>query len=256
MEVGFVTPLPANVRVPDATDNLRLCQVQPRQVEACRLEAVTRAVRDDKIIREPHEVTCGVPISPRVVPRIRPAGFMSSFWQGTEELMQTKNTFTAFSLLLTGCLALSLAACQSFSWHLAAGKKGGAVELCLSNGDECPQAGGVSLSSIAVYRWDNMHDNELVWDAESKNPITAANISGVVTYGVPPEGWINKLAPPALICGKAYLVNPGAHYFALKCDGTVVVFDAPHLEEFFRENTTAEPDRMESSGPETKRTTH
>jgi hypothetical protein len=38
---------------------------------------------------------------------------------------------------------------------------------------------------------------------------------------------------PALVCGKAYLVNPGAHYFALKCDGTLVVFDDPHLEEFF-----------------------
>ena len=82
-----------------------------------------------------------------------------------------------------------------------------------------------------------MHDNELVWDAEPKNPITAGNISGVVTYGVPPKDWINKLTPPALVCGKAYLVNPGAHYFALKCDGTVVVFDAPHLEEFFNQTS-------------------
>ena len=148
--------------------------------------------------------------------------------------MQAKNTGTGFSLLLTGCLALSLASCQSFSWHLAASKKDGTVELCLSNGDECPQAGGVSPSSISVYRWDNTHDNELVWDAQPKNPMTAGNISGVVTFGVPPKDWINKLAPPALICGKAYLVNPGAHYFALKCDGTVVVFDPPRLEEFFR----------------------
>ena len=113
------------------------------------------------------------------------------------------------------------------------------MELCLSNGDACPQAGGVSPSSISVYRWDNTHDNELVWDAEPKNPITAGNISGVVTYGVAPEGWINKLTPPVPICGKAYLVNPGAHYFALRCDGTVVLFDDPHLEEFFRGNAPA-----------------
>ena len=141
--------------------------------------------------------------------------------------MQAQSTYIAFSLLLTCCLALSLASCQNSSWHLAASKKGGTVELCLSNGDECPQAGGVSPSSISVYRWDNMHDNDLVWDAEPKNPITASDISGVFTYGVAPKDWINKLTPPALICGKAYLVNPGAHYFALKCDGTVVVPKGP-----------------------------
>jgi hypothetical protein len=169
--------------------------------------------------------------------------------------MQAKSTYIAFSLLLTCCVALSLASCQNSSWHLAASKKGGTVELCLSNGDECPQAGGVSPSSISVYRWDNMHDNELVWDAEPKNPIAAGNISGVVTYGVAPKDWINKLTPPALICGKAYLVNPGAHYFALKCDGTVVVFDDPHLEEFFREKTPAEPEKIKAKGPETRRTT-
>ena len=113
--------------------------------------------------------------------------------------MQAKSTYIAFSLLPTCCLALSLASCQNSSWHLAASKKGGTVELCLSNGDECPQPGGVSPSSITVYRWDNMHDNELVWDAEPKNPITAGKISGVVTYGVAPKDWINKLTPPALI---------------------------------------------------------
>jgi hypothetical protein len=163
--------------------------------------------------------------------------------------MQAKNAYIAFSLLLTCCLALPLASCQSSSWHLEASKKGGTVELCLSNGDECPQAGGVSPSSISVYRWDNMHDNKLVWDAEPKNPITAGKISGVVTYGVPPKDWINKLAPPAPVCGKAYLVNPGAHYFALKCDGTVVVFNDPHLEDFFRENATAQPDKIKSTEP-------
>jgi hypothetical protein len=170
--------------------------------------------------------------------------------------MQAKNTYIGFSLLATCGLALCLASCQSFSWHLAASKKGGTVELCLSNGDECPQAGGVSPSSISVYRWDNMHDNELVWDAEPKNPITTGDISGVFTYGVPPQDWINKLSPPAPICGKAYLVNPGAHYFGLKCDGTVVVFDDPHLEELFRGNPPAGPDKIESTGPETRPTTH
>ena len=170
--------------------------------------------------------------------------------------MQAKSTYIAFSLLLTCCLALSLASCQNSSWHLAASKKGGTVDLCLSNGDECPPASGVSPSSISVYRWDNMHDNELVWDAEPKNPITAGKISGVVTYGVAPKDWINKLTPPALICGKAYLVNPGAHYFALKCDGTVVVFDDPHLEEFFRENAPAEPNKIKSKDLETRRTAH
>ena len=147
--------------------------------------------------------------------------------------MRARNTSIAVSLLLMCGMALSLGSCQSFSWHLAASKKGDTVELCLSNGDECPQPGGVSPSSISVYRWDNMHDNELVWDAEPENSITEGNISGMVTYGVPPKDWINKLAPPALVCGKAYLVNPGAHYFALQCDGTVVVFDDPHLGEFF-----------------------
>lgn len=155
--------------------------------------------------------------------------------------MQIKNTYIAVLLLLACYLAFSLVSCQSFSWHLAASKKDGSVELCLSNEDKCPQPGGVSPSSISVYRWDNMHDNALVWDAEPENSITTGNISGVVTYGVPPKGWINKMVPPALICGKPYLVNPGSHYFALKCNGTVVVFDAPHLEDFFRENASAAP---------------
>jgi hypothetical protein len=63
--------------------------------------------------------------------------------------------------------------------------------------------------------------------------ITHSQVPRCFGYGVPPKDWINKLAPPALVCGKAYLVNPGAHYFALKCDGTVVVFDDLHREEFF-----------------------
>ena len=147
--------------------------------------------------------------------------------------MHARNTPIAVSFLLTCCMALSLAGCRSFSWHLAASRKGDIVELCLSNGEQCPQSGGVSPSSISVYRWDNMHDNELVWDAEPDNPITTGTISGIVTYGVPPNGWSNKRTPPALVCGKAYLVNPGAHYFGLQCDGTVVLFDDPHLEEFF-----------------------
>jgi hypothetical protein len=149
--------------------------------------------------------------------------------------MQAKSIYIAFLSLQACCLVLSLASCQNSSWHLAANEKGGTVELCLSNGAECPQTGGVSPGAISVYRWDNMRDNELVWDAEPENQIIAGKISGVVNYGVAPKDWINKLTPPALTCGKAYLVNPGAHYFALKCNGTVVVFDPPDLEEFFRE---------------------
>jgi hypothetical protein len=38
-----------------------------------------------------------------------------------------------------------------------------------------------------------MHDNELVWDAEPKNPITAGSITGVVTYGVAPKEVLAKL---------------------------------------------------------------
>ena len=135
-----------------------------------------------------------------------------------------------FVLLLTGCL-------QPFAsdWHLTASKKDNTVELCLSNKLECPQPEGVSPAGISVYRYDSMHDNELVWEAEPDNPETDGRISGVVTYGIPPKNWTNKLAPPALICGKAYLVNPGANYFGLKCDGSVVVFDAQHLEYFFRQ---------------------
>jgi hypothetical protein len=148
--------------------------------------------------------------------------------------MPVRNASIAVSVL-TCCMALSLASCRSSSsWHLAASKKGDTVELCLSNGDACPQPGGVSLTSISVYRWDNLHDNALVWDAQADNQTTeGTTISGTVTYGVPPNGWTNKLSPPALVCGKAYLVNPGAHYFALQCDGTLVLFDDPHLGEFF-----------------------
>ena len=218
-----------------------------------------RAAHGDNIIREPFTAVrghCGLPISPRDIQEIRPAEFMPSFSQGTGgPHAGQKHLHRLFIIadVLPGALFGELP-----EFLLASGgqQKGRHRRACLSNGDECPQAGGVSPSSISVYRWDNMHDNELVWDAEPKNPITAGNISGVVTYGVPPKDWINKLTPPALICGKAYLVNPGAHYFALKCDGTVVVFDDPHLEEFFREKTPAEPEKIKSKGPETRRTTH
>src|SRR5947208_923470 len=105
---------------------------------------------------------------------------MSSQLQ-TRDFMQARNTSINVFSLLTCCMALSLASCQSSLWHLAASKNGDTIELCLSNGDECPQPGGVSLSSISVYRWDNMHDNELVWDAATDNPITAGKFTGVVT---------------------------------------------------------------------------
>jgi hypothetical protein len=93
----------------------------------------------------------------------------------------------------------------------------------------------VSPAGISVYRYDSLHDNELVWDAEPDNPITNGNISGVVTYGIPPANWRNRITPPALVCGKAYLVNPPATLFAVKCDGSVVLLDFPDLEEFFRQ---------------------
>jgi hypothetical protein len=158
-------------------------------------------------------------------------------------------------LLLTCCLALSLASCQNSSWHLAASKKGGTVELCLSNGDARPQAGGVSPSSISVYRWDNMHDNELVWDAEPKNPITAGSISGVVTYGVAPKDWINKLTPPALICGK----DTSSTREPITSRGNVMgpsSYSTIRIWKSFRGNTPAEPDKIKSKDPETRRTAH
>jgi hypothetical protein len=52
--------------------------------------------------------------------------------------MHAKSTYIAFSSLLTCCLALSLASCQNSSWHLAAMKEGGTVELCLSKRRRMP----------------------------------------------------------------------------------------------------------------------
>ena len=43
-------------------------------------------------------------------------------------------------------------------------------------------------------------------ETKPDNPITDGRISGVITYGIPPSHWSNKIAPPKLICGKAYLV--------------------------------------------------
>jgi hypothetical protein len=151
-------------------------------------------------------------------------------------------------------VALGLAACGIREWHLTAAKNGKGVELCLSESEQCPLPGGISPSSISVYQWDNMHDNHLVWDIEPSNPVTDENISGVITYGEPPRGWVTHVVPSPIICGKAYLVNPGAHYFALKCDGTVTVFEAPKLEEFFRANHSATPvkgdPKSDTMGPE------
>src|SRR5579872_1768153 len=109
----------------------------------------------------PYKVTRGLPLSFREIREIRPAEFMASLPQGQEDPMQAKSTDIVFSLLRTCCLAVSFASCRNSSWHLAATQKGAAVELCLSNGVECPQAGGISPGSISVYRWDNLHDNEL-----------------------------------------------------------------------------------------------
>ena len=145
-----------------------------------------------------------------------------------------KNTCFAVSLFLAFCFFSLLAGCQPQSWYLNASKSGDTVQLCLSNELTCPQPGGVGPAGISVYRWDSMHDNELVWDAEPDNPETNGRISGLIAYGIPPTGWTNKTLPPALICGKAYQVVPGDKLFGLKCDGSLVVMDFPHLEYFFR----------------------
>jgi hypothetical protein len=156
--------------------------------------------------------------------------------------VQTETNYFAVSLFLACSLVSLLTGCQiQPSWHLTASKKGDTVQLCLSNDVNCPQTHEVSPAGISVYRYDSTHDNELVWDAEPDNPITDGRISGVITYGIPPSHWSNKIAPPALICGKAYLVNPGAYYFALKCDGSVVVFDSQHLAEFFSQESPSKP---------------
>lgn len=144
-----------------------------------------------------------------------------------------KNTCLTVSLFLASC---SLTGCQlQQPWHLTATKNGDTVQLCLSHELTCPQPEGVRPAGISVYRYDSLRDNEIVWDTEPDNPITGGIISGVITYGIPPQHWSNKRVAPALICGKAYLVNPGANLFALKCDGSVVVLDFQHLEYFFRQ---------------------
>jgi hypothetical protein len=131
------------------------------------------------------------------------------------------------------CFVAFLSGCQvPKPLHLSAHKAGDTVRLCLSNERICPQQNGVGLSSISVYRYDSVRDNEIVWEAEPES-ITPERIDGVITYGIPPKNWRNKMTPPALVCGKAYLVNPGSNFFAIKCDGTVAVFDFQHLEEFF-----------------------
>ena len=154
-----------------------------------------------------------------------------------------KNTSLAVSALIALCLVLMWNGCAgplTPPWHLKASKAGDTVQLCLSHESECPQPGGVSPASISVYRYDNLHDNELVWDAEPESP-ESNSFDGVVTYGIPPKNWHNQLTPPPLVCGKAYLVNPPATLFALKCDGTVVQIDFPHLEEFFDQNAAPAP---------------
>jgi hypothetical protein len=146
------------------------------------------------------------------------------------------------SVFITCCFGSFLAGCQPQPpWHLDARKEGDTVQLCLSNESKCPSPNGVSPGSISVYRYDSTYDNQLVWDMRPENPIADERISGIVTFGVAPKNWSNKLTPPELVCGKAYLVNPGANFFARKCDGTVLVFDFQHLEEFFRQTAVLEP---------------
>lgn len=152
-----------------------------------------------------------------------------------------KNIAFATCVLSVLSLLWIVNACQlqPQTWHLQARKNGETVQLCLSTQAECPQPGGVSPAGISVYRYDNTFNNELVWDASPESPLGEDGFDGVVTYGIPPKHWHNQLTPPPLVCGKAYLVNPAAILFGLKCDGTVVVVDFPHLEEFFRQASPA-----------------
>src|SRR5579885_502481 len=117
----------------------------------------------------------------------------------------TNARFT-LSAVLTFC-GLFFAGCQlpPRVWHMDARKQGETVELCLSNEVTCPQPNGVSPADISVYRYDSTYDNELIWEASPPDPDTNQKISGIVTYGVPPKGWSNRMTPPALVCGKAYL---------------------------------------------------
>lgn len=156
----------------------------------------------------------------------------------------------AVTAFLAFCLFSLLTGCQMQPpqpWHLTARKQKDAVQLCLSPTPACPQPDGISLSSISVYRYDSTHDNQLVWDAEAESPFAEEKVDGRFTYGVPPQHWHNKMTPPAPVCGKAYLVNPGAVFFGLKCDGTVVVFDFPQLDDFFRQSALPEPTKK--TGP-------
>jgi len=145
-----------------------------------------------------------------------------------------KSPSFAIPALLSFCLVSLWTGCQvQQPWHLTAHKEGETVQLCLSHETACPQPGGIQLDSISVYRYDDTFHNELVWDASSETETTDP-IDGIITYGIAPKNWRSKTNPPPPACGKAYLVNPGAIYFGLKCDGTIVVFQDPHLEEFFR----------------------
>src|SRR5579871_1526292 len=119
-----------------------------------------------------------------------------------------KNSCFAISAILTFSLISILNSCQPLPqqpWHLTARKEGETVRLCLSRQSECPQPGGVSLNDISVYRYDNLHDNQLVWDTSPEAESANDEFDGVFTYGIPPKNWQNKLTPPALVCGKAYL---------------------------------------------------
>jgi hypothetical protein len=153
------------------------------------------------------------------------------------------------SASLVFCCLSFLTACQTQPQpsHLSARKVGDTVQLCLSNKETCPQEGGMSLDDISVYRYDSTFNNEIVWEASADSPIGNERIDGIITYGVPPKHWRNRRTPPALVCGKAYLVNPGAIFFGLKCDGNVEVFDFQYLEEFFRQNASPGPTKKDTA---------
>jgi hypothetical protein len=160
-----------------------------------------------------------------------------------------KNNNFAIPAVPAFCLALLLTGCKlQQPLHLNARKAGDAVELCLSNESVCPQQNGIGMDDISVYRYDSIGKNEIVWEAAAPESIASERIDGVIVYGIPPKNWHNKIGPPALVCGRAYLVNPGANFFALKCDGTVVVFDFQHLEEFFSQTAPTAQSRKPAGG--------
>jgi hypothetical protein len=145
-----------------------------------------------------------------------------------------KNIVLAISALPAFCFVLFLAGClQQPPWHLNARKVGDTVQLCLSNESTCPQENGISLGDISVVMIPPQTTRLFGTHRRKAQSSMRESVESLHSGSHQKTG--AKITPPALVCGKAYLVNPGANFFALTCDGAVVVFDFQHLEEFFRQ---------------------